>query len=203
MAISVNGNVKHLVTGQNRDSKGITPPAADSTLPSEAQSFVLTAYRNYRTELERFLSRSYILDGAEIEDLIQSAFEKFATSPHLLSIENPRAFLYKLVNNLALNHFRHVNVKQRYENESNHESQESDAPAEVNPENIAQHHQQLEAISDCLLNMPEKRRQIVMMNRFEHLSYAEIGRRLGISEAAVRKHIKRALHDIMMGEENE
>ncbi len=196
------GDVKKFVTKQKHQAHKGVPIASDS-LPAEAHAFVLKAYSNYRTELERFLSRNYVLDGAEIEDLIQSAFEKFATSPHLLSIENPRAFLYKLVNNLALNHFRHANVKQRYENENNLEDQDGDVPGDTNPESIAQHHQQLEAISDCLRNMPEKRRQIVMMNRFEHLSYAEIGRRLGISEAAVRKHIKRALHDIMMGEEQE
>ena len=54
----------------------------------------------------------------------------------------------------------------------------------------------LEKISEQILKMPLKRRQILVMNRFEHLSYAEISRKIGITEAAVRKHIKRALQDI-------
>lgn len=170
-------------------------------LPTEAQALVLSAYRQYREELCRFAARNYALLGAEVEDLIQTAFEKFATSPHLLSIENPRAFLYKLVNNMALNHFRHINVQQRFLADTLSENLEGDASCDANPEHLAQHHESLATISQRILAMPEKRRQIVMMNRFEHLSYAEIGRRLGITEAAVRKHIKRAMQDIMQSKD--
>ena len=44
--------------------------------------------------------------------------------------------------------------------------------------------------------LPERRREIFKMNRFEHLSPSEIARRLGLSTRTVEKHIELALKTI-------
>ena len=63
------------------------------------------------------------------------------------------------------------------------------------PERIADGRQRLKILADAIGNMPEARRKYLLMNRFENLSFAEISRRVGLSESMVRKHVKNALED--------
>ena len=165
-------------------------------LRADTRFFCLTCYKKYCGELQRFAAKNYGLYQLEVEDLVHAAFEKFASHSQLTSIRNPRAFLYKLINNLALNNFRHANVKRDFANHIQECAENAAMAVSQDPEAIVQQRQSLEIISNVVLNMPVTRRRIVIMNRFEHLSYAEIGRQLGISEAAVRKHIKCALREI-------
>ena len=51
-------------------------------------------------------------------------------------------------------------------------------------------------ISSVVMNMPQRRREIFNMSRFEKLSNNEIAQRLGISVRTVEKHIENALSDL-------
>lgn len=44
--------------------------------------------------------------------------------------------------------------------------------------------------------MPARRRRVLVLNRIEGLSFAEIARRLGLSPTAVKKHAARAMADL-------
>ena len=48
-------------------------------------------------------------------------------------------------------------------------------------------------ISSALWSMPHKRRRLLLMNRVDGLSYAEIARREGLSATVVKKHVAKAL----------
>ena len=65
----------------------------------------------------------------------------------------------------------------------------------LGPEREVEGKQRLGIISRALWGMPKKRRQLLMMSRFDGLSYAEIARQVGLSETVVRKHISNALAD--------
>ena len=160
---------------------------------------VADAYRRFENELTRFVIHSFNMDSSDAQDLVHTAFEKFATYKELESVENPRAFLYRLVNNIATNNFRHGLVHTRYATQLQESSENIEANDEANPERLTQNRQTLNLIAEIIMEMPLRRREIVMLHRFEHLSYAEIGRRLKITEAAVRKHIKKALEEIVQG----
>ena len=60
-------------------------------------------------------------------------------------------------------------------------------------------HEVQERLSGLVSNMPDRRKEIWRMSREQHLSNAEIARRLGISVRTVDKHLSLALSDIRRG----
>lgn len=53
--------------------------------------------------------------------------------------------------------------------------------------------QELALIRDTILQLPQRCRQVYLLNRIEGMSYSEIARHCGISVKAVEKHIAKAL----------
>jgi RNA polymerase sigma-70 factor (ECF subfamily) len=66
---------------------------------------------------------------------------------------------------------------------------------ELSPDRVFEGNRRLGIIAKALWGMPKKRSELLMMNRFDGLSYAEIARRVNLSETVVRKHVSRALAD--------
>ena len=64
------------------------------------------------------------------------------------------------------------------------------------PERVILAREEIIAINKVLENMPDNRRRAFLHYRFEGLSAAEIGRRLGISRPGAAKHIARAIAEI-------
>lgn len=57
----------------------------------------------------------------------------------------------------------------------------------------------LAVIRELLFHLPERCRQIYLLNRVEGMSYSEIARHCGISVKAVEKHIAKALKRLRRG----
>jgi DNA-directed RNA polymerase specialized sigma24 family protein len=66
---------------------------------------------------------------------------------------------------------------------------------ELSPERIHDGKRQLGLVVKALWGMPKKRRRLLLMNRFDGQSYAQIARTVGLSETVVRKHVTKALLD--------
>jgi len=152
--------------------------------------FIKQLYVAHRTELCRYLVHKNRLNAAEAEDITQSAFAKFSALERPQDVENPRAFLYKIASNLAIDFQRRNQVQDKYLLFS--AADEASVPG---PEQVTEGRQRLGILSRALWGMPKRRRQLLMMSRFDGLSYAEIGRQLGLSESVVRKHVNNALAD--------
>lgn len=148
-------------------------------------------YREHHAELCRYAINKFGLGSAEAEDLVQQAFVRFAPQFETLEVENVRAFLYRSVNNAAIDQLRRNQVRRTFA-----QSVQSDPEREVDsidPERVAVGRQLLGLISRALWGMPQKRRRLLLMNRVDGLSYAEIARREGLSQTVVKKHVAKAL----------
>jgi RNA polymerase sigma factor (sigma-70 family) len=110
-----------------------------------------------------------------------------------LSVENPRAFLYKACSNITIDIKRHNKVRHGYSAEVF--ELEEEATDSIGPERANESRQRLSIIAQVMWAMPGRRRKLLMMSRFDGLSYAEIARQVGLSETVVRKHIAKALED--------
>lgn len=185
-----------------RDNQALDERLSQIVKSESARQCVFESYAQYESELTKFAARNFGIEFAEAQDVVHTAFEKFAGYKNVLEIENPRAYLYRLVNNIASNNFRHSTVHKKYVSKISDTDETSEGSEVGDPAVVNEHRQSLDLISELLLKMPVKRRRIVILNRFEHLSYAEIGRQLDISEAAVRKHIKKAMTEIREGMES-
>jgi len=152
-------------------------------------------YQKYQRELCRYAVQKFGLAYSEAEDIVQVAFTKLAVHQQASAevIENVRAFLYRSVHNACIDQARRRKVRESYV-----ASQQAQGDLDVDfrsPERVALSHQFLNMINGALWAMPGKRRKLLLMNRIEGLSYAEIARREGLSETVVRKHVSKALAD--------
>jgi RNA polymerase sigma factor (sigma-70 family) len=153
--------------------------------------FIRELYVLHREELCRYLMRKNRLHLSEAEDVVQTAFARFAAMENPQSVHNPRAFLYRIAINLSVDLQRRNHVQDKYL-EANCSDDDMGAPG---PERVVEGRQRLGILSRALWGMPKKRRQLLLMSRFDGLSYAEIARRVGLSETVVRKHVNNALAD--------
>jgi RNA polymerase sigma factor (sigma-70 family) len=165
-------------------------PVQDSS--SDQASFIQSLYLAHRQELGNYLISKFRIDPGEAEDVVQSAFVRLSELHNLKEIDNHRAFLYKMCSNMVLDSQRHKKVTVSYANSM---ASDEEAYTNIGPEEEAESNQRLGIIARALWNMPSKRRQLLMMSRFDGLSYAEIARQVGLSETVVRKHIAKALAD--------
>ncbi len=146
-------------------------------------------YLQYHDELCSGVMKKFDVCLSEAEDVVQTAFTRYAETS--VVIENPRAFLYKTCFNIAIDQMRRRQVQLSYVQSV--VDCEAGPVEEVGPERLLDGRQRLGILSRALWAMPGKRRQLLMMSRFDGLSYAEIARRVNLSETVVRKHISNAL----------
>ena len=150
-------------------------------------------YLQHKPELCAYLVLKIQLSSAEAEDVVQGVFEKIVNMPfaQFQRIKNVRAFLYKSAYNAGIDQVRRVEVGQRFVREQC--ADQSDQVDRRDPYRRTLGEQELRVLTVALKKMPIKRRQMIIMNRFDGLSCAEIARRLNLSETVVRKHVSRAL----------
>lgn len=163
-----------------------------SCVPSPPQHQALTSYyREYKSELCNYACNRYGLSTQEAEDVVQLTFERVTGIVNSEEIRNVRAFLYKSVANASVDLLRRRSVRENYIKvaDTNPDNELDDS----GPESAAQSQQFLDIIKSALWAMPGKRRRLLLLNRVDGLSYAEIARRENLSETVVRKHVAKAL----------
>lgn len=155
------------------------------------------AYVELKDEIAAYLSNKVGLTSGDAEDCVQTAFEKIMRlgDEQLRQIKNEKAFLYRTAYNAAIDLVRRSQVGSKHVEQVSRDGLR--LVDGVDPYRQAAAKEELGTLVRMLEKMPEKRRQLVLMNRVQLLSYAEIGRRVGLSESAVRKHVNRALSDLM------
>lgn len=148
-------------------------------------------YVQYHEELRSGMMSKFTISRADAEDIVQTAFARYAETTSV--IENSRAFLYKACSNIAIDQIRRRQVQTSYAKSVI--DSEDGAGETLGPERLVAGRQRLGIISRAMWAMPGKRRKLLLMSRFDGLSYAEIARRVNLSETVVRKHITNALAD--------
>ena len=155
-------------------------------------------YNDHKLELTRYLSTKFRLTLTDSEDVVHATFSNLSRVKKQQRIENPRAYLYKTASNQVIDMLRSEDRFSNWVNSVISDPQTEDQTL-FDPERISDACQQLEMMEKVIDGMSDKRRQILKMSRFENLSNVDIARQLGISEAAVRKHIAKALLEIKRG----
>lgn len=148
-------------------------------------------YLKFQEELVRGVIKKFDVGRSEAEDVVQTAFTRYAEVTS--TVENPRAFLYRSCSNIAIDQIRRRQVQLSYAQKVI--DSEASRTEELGPEREVEGRQRLGIVSRALWAMPSKRRKLLIMHRFDGLSYAEIGRQVNLSESVVRKHISNALAD--------
>ena len=120
------------------------------------------------------------------EDLVQDAFLRL--HPLWAEVENPRAWLYRCVRNLALNHVR----DHRKETGLDEAGEVAAGPAELPAEDMGRR-EAVGLVRLFLAEMPEEERTLVRLKYQDELKYDEIGRRTGLNAGTVGYKLHHAL----------
>ena len=122
------------------------------------------------------------------EELVQEAFLRL--HPVWGEVENPRAWLYRSLHNLALNHRRdHRREVTPLENAPEPVHEADLAPAEMERREAIGHMRLL------LAELPADERDLIRLKYQENLKYQEIGQRTGLNAG----HVGYKLHHLLKG----
>lgn len=152
-------------------------------------------YLTYAPKVRDFAFR-LLRDATEAEDITHDIFlriwEQRATVGNILSF---KGYLFRMTRNAVFNAFKRRQVRSRYRSERAAGTEGggiADTPADerVTTEDL------LEMIDLVVKNMPEQRRRIFCMSRYENLSYNDIAQQLDISPKTVQYHISGALAEL-------
>lgn len=151
---------------------------------------LLGAYESVYEELMGFV-RARVGCSATAADIVQETYLRAAASPLGSELKNPRAFLYRVAGNLAVDHIRVERSRARY---VVHETVPEDRhPEALSPEKTLEDRQRLLALVRAVEELPPRCREVFILRKFEDLHQAEIAARLGISRNMVEKHLRHAL----------
>jgi RNA polymerase sigma factor (sigma-70 family) len=150
----------------------VTPPQS----PQEEKSSFRKVFESEESPLLRY---AYGLVGQRetAEDLVQDAFLKLHT--HWQEVEQPRAWLFRCVRNLALNHMRDHRRETALDNDKEWQSDAED------PEQVLG---RLEAVGTLQLLVAEldpDERKLIALKYKGNLKYDQISQRTGLSVSNV------------------
>ena len=146
--------------------------------------------QEHREELHCYLVRQTRCPETA-SDILQDAFLRLIHADTKSDLKNPRAFLYRIVSNLAIDHLRSSNRRlARHADESELVDQPDPTPS---IEHQLYTQEQIAHLRQAVSELPPRCREVFIMHKFKHHPYSVIMDELGISESTVLKHIVKAM----------
>lgn len=127
-------------------------------------------------------------DDHQAEDLLQDLYLKLNSLPEDTDVRYPKAYLYRMANNLAIDYQRRQARLVDSSDETIYEQID-----ESSPEEHLEHAQKLNIVIKAVNELPDKTRDVFRMQRLEQRDKAEVAAAMGISVNMVEKHLRRAI----------
>lgn len=132
-------------------------------------------------------------DRAVAEDLVQDLFFKIWVSKSKLEIVTSlKSYLFAAVKNKALNHLKHLKVKEEY---GNYISDKTERERQLQNWEFAEP-ELAELIDKAIQKLPPRCREIFILSRFEGKDNDSIATTLGLSKRTVELQISNALKQL-------
>ena len=169
-----------------------------STLrPPEGLQAVFTFERQ---ALLRFL-RARLGSEFDAEEVLHDLWARLATAP-TGPVQNPRAYLFKMANNLALDR-RRAERRRVLRDETvtrdvaiGHGHEQVVAAADPDAATILIERHEHARLAEAVERLPDGARRVLVLHKLEELSHSEVAARLGISRSAVEKHMAVAMRHL-------
>lgn len=148
-----------------------------------------TIFDEYYKPIKRFLY--YRLGDIDLaEDITQEVFMRAWDKRDTIIDETAKSYLYKIANNLVINHFS--SAKTRFELKL----EDHDKPVSESPQYVMEKDEFALRLNRALEQLPEGQRTVFLMNRIDDLTYREIAERLDLSVKAIEKRMQSALESL-------
>jgi len=158
-------------------------------------------FDRHRGELLRFL-RARCAEPDDAEDLLQELWIRLtspATGAASGPIANPRAYLFRMANNLVLDGLRSRHRAMARDRGWLAAHDRADVPpqqaADPSPDAEEQlvRQQEEQVLADAIAALPAGAQRALRLHRFEGLGQSEVARVMGISRSGVEKHLALAM----------
>lgn len=147
-------------------------------------------FEEYYVRLHRFVW-GYVKSKAVAEELVQDLFLSIWENRADLDIEQSlKSYLFRAARNRSIDWLRHQKVEQEWRDEKrelNKQRRGSDQSERLHKRWM------LDLVEEAIRTMPERRREVFMLSRYEKMTYKEIAEFLDISVSTVETHIGKAL----------
>jgi RNA polymerase sigma-70 factor (ECF subfamily) len=147
---------------------------------------------HHYAELLNYFSRS-LGNRDSARDVVQESYARVIAASHGAAILDLRALLYRIGRNIVIDDAR------RHTAEAAMLATLALVQPDAAPscERVLDAVQRLERLLARLASLPRKRREAFVLVRVHGYRHAEAAAHLGVSEAAIEKHIVRAVLDLM------
>jgi RNA polymerase sigma factor (sigma-70 family) len=143
-------------------------------------------FDRYQAPLHSFYSRM-TQDRTVSEDLVQEVFLRILRYRQTYRPGTTfRTWMYQIARNTRLDQVRKTRPETPFASE----------PVAPTLSDSAQQQQQAAMLQNALMQLPEDKREILILSRFQELKYDEIARLLGCEVGAVKVRVHRALQQL-------
>ncbi len=147
-------------------------------------------FERYQTPLFNFFLR---MNGerAASEDLVQEVFFRILRYRH--TFKEGTSFLtwmYSIARNAQMDRFRKAGREVEFETQQEYPATQPSAAESLESE------QEAALVRRALKKLPQDRRELLVLSRFQNLKYDEIGELLGCQAGAVKVRVFRALREL-------
>ncbi|WP_298904090.1 RNA polymerase sigma factor [uncultured Psychroserpens sp.] len=143
-------------------------------------------YKTYAKDLRRFIFfKTQDIDKAE--DILQETFIKLWDNCEKVNYDKVKSYLYTVASNTFLNSVKHENVIKKHQQGLIHKT------TNESPEFIMLEKEFMDKLDRTINGLPDKQREVFLLNRIEKKKYKDIAQQLNISIKAVEKRMHLAL----------
>ena len=162
----------------------------------EKEAFLAELVALHGVPLEKFLARK--LDSPEdAAEVAQEAFLRLHRMQEPEKLDNSRAYLFQVANNLAIDQLRRRTLHYRFLNAEKSLAPDGE-PIDINaiaasPEHILSAQEKLAAIYEAVEELPLTVKQAFLLHRRSGMPYSAIAKEMNVSVSSVEKYILQAL----------
>jgi RNA polymerase sigma-70 factor (ECF subfamily) len=159
-------------------------------MADERRKRLLDQVFSHRAALRKYL-RKFVAGADEVDDLVQEAYVRVCALPSGQVVESPRALLFRIAHNLAVDRARQ-RVSHATDDVADFEPLNVSSE-EAEPDEQADLRRRFESFCAVVDSLPPLCRRVFVLRKVYQLSHAEIAEVLGLSHSTIEKHVAKGL----------
>jgi len=167
------------------------PQASTDPLSDQERAYLTLLFNKYRGPLYRYLG-GLVRSADDVAELVQETYFRIMRHTETVKFETvARSYLFRTATNVAREYYRR---RARHHANQHVCLEETDTLADdFVPEQHAVWEESLERLRTELRRMPRDLREVLILHRFQHQTYSEIARALGVSTRTVERRMSQAM----------